>query len=207
MKITIIRQLLNWLEEYEAEIGGVNRLTKGEFAQWLLKEPEGEEPQEEEVYTDMYISSYLGYLQKFVTFYSRRIFRQSDIYSLDDYSFMVSLYPQNEMKKSELIQANAMEKSSGTEVIKRMLKRQQLEEFVHPEDRRAKMVALTEKGRNDLESVQLSMQRLTRLVGGNLEAGEKIQFLQLLKKLNFFHREVFEQMDEDNLKELLQISE
>jgi DNA-binding MarR family transcriptional regulator len=203
MKLTIIRQFLDWLEEYEAEIGGVDRLTKAEFAQWLLKEPEEGISGEEEVYTDMYISSYLGYLQKFITIYARRIFRQSDIYSLDDYSFMVSLYPRNEMKKTELIQTNAMEKSSGTEVIKRMLKRGQLEEFAHPDDRRAKMVMLTDKGRADLEGVQLSMQRLTRLIGGNLETAEKVQFLQLLKKLNFFHREVFEQMDEDALKELL----
>lgn len=207
MKLTIIRQLLNWLEEYEAEIGGIDRLTKGEFAQWLLREPEEGIGREEEVYTDMYISSYLGYLQKFITIYARRIFRQSDIYSLDDYSFMVSLYPRNEMKKTELIQTNAMEKSSGTEVIKRMLKRGQLEEFAHPEDKRAKMVALTDKGRTDLEGVQLSMQRLTRLVGGNLEAVEKVQLLQLLKKLNFFHREVFEQLDEEGLKELLFIDQ
>lgn len=202
----MLRQILDWLEDYEAEIGSLERLSKAEFAHWLLKETDDLGEPADELITEMYIATYLGYMQKYTAFYARRLFKNTDIYSLDDYAFLVSLYPHNELKKTELIQANAMEKSSGTEIIKRMLKRGQLEEYPHPEDGRARMVCLTDKGRKDLEGIQPSMQRFTRLTSGNLEFSEKVDFLQLLKKLNFFHREVFEEADENSLMKVLQIN-
>lgn len=206
MNVKILRQVLDWMEDYEAEIGSLERLSKAEFAHWLLKETDDLGEPADEMFTEMYIATYLGYMQKFTSYYARRLFRNSAIYSMDDYAFLVSLYPHNELKKTDLIQANAMEKSSGTEIIKRMLKRGQLEEYPHPEDGRARMVALTDQGRKDLESIQPSMQRLTRLTSGNLEFSEKVDLLQLLKKLNYFHREVFEEADEASLKNILQIN-
>lgn len=65
----------------------------------------------------------------------------------DDYHYMASIYPSWTPTKSELIQAHLHEITTGTEIIKRLVKQGWVIETPHPTDKRSKRISLTEEGR------------------------------------------------------------
>jgi len=96
-----------------------------------------------------------------------------------------------------------MEKSSGNEVLKRLLKQGLIQETPHPEDRRSKLVMLTDAGRAAFQSVQTGIERLSDVVVADLSEDEKASLLHLLTKLHHFHKPIFEAADEETLGEML----
>jgi len=72
--------------------------------------------------------------------------RNSPFTTIMDYQFLFVLRSHGPMSKSVLIEANGMESSSGTEVIKRILREGWIAEKPNPEDGRSILVHLTEKG-------------------------------------------------------------
>jgi DNA-binding MarR family transcriptional regulator len=105
---------------------------------------------------------------RYAQFYGRRVFRDSEIYSDDDWGILVSLFPDLQMKKTEVLRGCIMEKSSGNEVLKRLLKQGLIQEIPHPEDRRSKLVMLTDAGRAAFMSVQNGIERLSDVVVADL---------------------------------------
>jgi DNA-binding MarR family transcriptional regulator len=72
--------------------------------------------------------------------------RNSPFTTIMDYQFLFVLRSHGPMSKGVLIEANGMESSSGTEVIKRILREGWIAEEPNPEDRRSVLVHLTRKG-------------------------------------------------------------
>ena len=149
------------------------------------------------------IAMYLSFMARYAQFYGRRVFRHSAVYSEDDWGVLVTLYPHLQMKKMDVLRGCILEKSSGNEVLKRLLKQGLLVEQPHPTDKRSKLIALTDAGRTAFESVQGGISKLSNTVVADLTAEEKAGLLQLLIKLNRFHKPIFEAGDEGVLEGLL----
>lgn len=71
--------------------------------------------------------------------------------NVDDFYYLASLYSMNHPTKSELISWHMHEITTGTEVIKRLLNNGWIEEFPHPNDKRAKLLRLTSSGISQIE--------------------------------------------------------
>jgi len=142
------------------------------------------------------IAMHLSFMARYAQFYSRRVFRHSAVYSEDDWVVLTSLYPDHKMKKTDLIRSAIMEKSSGNEVLKRMLKQGLLNEYPHPTDKRSKLIELTDTGRRAFESLLSSLPKLAETVVADLTAEEKESLLQLLIKLHRYQKPIFEAADE-----------
>lgn len=201
MKAQEVKQVIDWLEQYRQN-SGATPLAAADFAEWLHGQEGGAAPVLPPN-ADGLISMYLGFMANYAAFYARRVFRQLDLYSMTDWAFLATLQRASQLTKSDLIQQNILEKSTGTEVLKRLGKQGHIRELPNPEDRRAKLVQLTSKGEQAVEEANRRILPMGQVITGNLTDGEKRQLLALLQKLHLFHKPIFATRDEAAIQQLL----
>ena len=158
------------------------RNDSGDLAPWLVEM--GEE-------TDTVIARLVTVMNRYAKSYIKRALHGSDIQTGEEFSFMLYLMTFESLTKTELINKNIVEKTSGMEVIKRLLKLGYIHEFEDSQDKRSKRIALTNEGRNELLKVLPLMRKVSSLVTGNLNDQERSMLAYLLKKLDHYHHDVF----------------
>jgi DNA-binding MarR family transcriptional regulator len=207
MQTDFIRKMIDLADAYESSGGNTHVFDLEDFVSWLIT---SNQRKPNEAYSPDYgpsanalIAMYLSFMAKYAQFYSRRVFRHSVVYSTDDWGILVSLYPNQKLKKAEVIRECIMEKSSGNEVLKRLLKQGLLQEQAHPSDKRSKLIALTEAGRAAFEAVQSGIIGFANIVVADLDEDEKASLLHILNKLHRFHKPIFEEGDEEQLEKML----
>ena len=93
----------------------------------------------------------ISHLFRYMRGYFRKALRSNkSVITMDDYTYLVCLLRIPMMTKTELNNLNVMEKTSGTEVINRLLRRGLIEQHVNEEDHRSFYVSITEKGREEV---------------------------------------------------------
>ena len=202
MKVEDAKTVLEWLAAYRETVGEERALEPAAFAAWLQMQAE-ERAASTAPPLDGLISMHFGFMANYAAFYARRLFRQSDIYSMTDWAFLATLQQVGAMKKSALIQHNILEKSSGTEVLKRLKKQGFIEEQPDPDDRRAKQVRLTPAGEAAVDAANQLVFPMGKIVTGDLKPAEKRILLGLLQRLHRFHEPIFKEYSEEELAELL----
>jgi DNA-binding MarR family transcriptional regulator len=212
MDFAFFRELINEAEAYQKEQPQTKPMTVAAFAEWLAErhksrhrlQPQGaafrDVPMEN---LDGLVSMLIAFMSRYADFYARRVFKSSVLYSIDDFGVLAGLLPDRELKKADVIRMNILEKSSGNEVLKRLLKQGLIEEKPNPQDSRSKLIRLTTHGQAALASVQIGIKNLGQLVTGDLTIAEKHSLLAMLVKLNHFHQPIFEKDDEGFLAEKL----
>lgn len=205
MKYEILKELIALSEAYEKE-NSPKEWRREQFIAWLLQSGEKEEGPFKKDDTipsqDGLIAMFISFMFKYAQFYSKRILKDSPLYSLDDFGMLAGLFPNNELKKTDLIRRGIMEKSSGNEVLKRLLRQGLIAEKKHPQDGRSKLLTITPEGRKAMQMISGRMSLMSKHVVGNLDQSEKGALLQMLFKLNEFHKPIFERADEEELHSL-----
>lgn len=206
MDFTILKEIIALAEAYQQQTKA-DTWQKVQFVSWIINEAnKPERPPAPAAFVpsqDGLISMFLGIAYKYAQFYSRRVFRNTKIYSLDDFAVLVSLFPDKEFKKIDVLRMCIQEKSSGNEVLKRLLREELLQERENPADARSKLLSLTDKGRTQYGLIQRGISKMAGHIVGDLNAEEKNLLLQVLMKLHQFHKPYFEENDEETLNKLL----
>ncbi len=206
MQAKFIKSLLDLAESYESEGGNTTDLQLEDFVSWLVS-TRNRQPEKDS--TDVIpnhhglIAMYLSFMGRYAAFYSRRVFKDTAIYSTDDWGILITLYPGQQYTKTEVIRRCLKEKSSGNEVLKRMIKQGLIREEAHPTDGRSKLIALTTEGKVAYQSVESRILRLSNVVVADLDNLEKNTLLSLLSKMNRYHQPIFEACDEEAIGRLL----
>jgi len=228
MNYGFLRELITLAEEYEQQQPEGQSPDKEGFTNWLVtqqylnarqegmdKELEnmakaGSNENEQGAFLinrnlDSNIAVLLAFMNKFSNYYSKRVFKYSAIYSVDDFGFAIDLFPDQKLTKAQLIRVNFMEKSSGMEVIKRLIKQGILQETENPEDGRSKLVMLTDQGRANIIGVMPGMANIGKLIVGNLNQEQKMVLLQFLRSLHQFHEPIYLNKSEEELEKELEV--
>lgn len=142
-------------------------------------------------------------LFKYAKVYIKKALKDSLIQTIDEFSYLIILMTYESLTKSELIVKNIMEKTSGTEVIKRLINQDLIFQFADENDKRSTRVAITPKGKNEIMKVLPEMHKVSTLVAGNLSNEEINTLSYLLKKLDLFHNDIFIHQKDIPLDELL----
>ena len=129
------------------------------------------------------------------------------IQTADEFSFLITLMTFESLTKTELITKQIIEKTSGTEIIKRLLNQELISEFADPYDKRSVRVAITPKGRMEIASLLPEMGVVSHIVSGNLTPTEINTLAYLLKKLDFYHNDIFVNKRHFSLDELIEKQE
>lgn len=148
------------------------------------------------------LSRLVSLIYRYAKSYSRKALDNSPIQTIKEFSFLIVLHSEGSLTKSELIQKNVMEITSGMEVIKRLLKKKFIHQYRDPSDKRSMRVAMTEKGIEELFRVLPRMQEATETIKGNLDAREQKSLIFLLKKLEHFHEKLDMTAKGDSLEDI-----
>ncbi len=135
--------------------------------------------------------------------YIKKALQDSVIQTADEFAFLITLMTHESLTKTELINKQVMEKTSGVEVIKRLLGQKLIREFADEQDKRSVRVSITPKGKKELEKVLPDMAKVSRIVVGNLTEPEINTLSYLLKKLDFYHNDIFMNKKSFELDEIL----
>lgn len=170
------------------------RTMAGSEAQWIEETYKGSEND---------VAILIVFMFRYAKAYVKKALKESVIQTADEFSYLITLMTYESLTKTELIGKLVMEKTSGTEIIKRLLKQELLTEFEDPQDKRSVRVAISLKGRMELVKILPEMDKVTKLVTGNLSTNEKNILAHLLKKLDHFHNEIYHGKKDYSIDELM----
>ncbi len=167
---------------------------KGDYAGYKYEETDGP-------VTD--ISILIVLMFRYAKGYIKKALRDSAIKTADEFSFLMTLMTYESLSKSELIQKQVMEKTSGTEIINRMIKMGLIESFNDESDKRSVRVKMTPAGRMEIIKILPEMQKVSKIVTGNLNETEKNTMAYMLRKLEHYHNDIFMNKKDSELEELI----
>ena len=149
------------------------------------------------------ISILLVMMFRYAKGYIKKALKDSKIKTADDFSFMITLLTYDSMTKMELINLQVMEKTSGTEIINRLIKLGLVEQSQDEKDKRSVRIKLTDAGKKEIYSILPQMRLVSQIVTGNLSENEINTLAYTLRKLDHFHNDIFNNQKDKQLEELL----
>ena len=200
--------MIEWAEKFDKQLLAGEQWDDKYFVSWLSAELNADTETDTVLpeNTESTIAMLIIFMYKYAVFYSRKIFKHSIIYSIDDFGVLATLLPDKKLKKSDVIRECIAEKSSGNEVLKRLLRQKLIKETNHPTDKRSKLLEITTEGLSEINAILIQIQKMGSLVTGNLSKQEKIMLLGMLLNLHQFHNPLFKANDEKLLNEKLGIN-
>lgn len=100
------------------------------------------------------------------------------------------LYSSKKFNEKRIDSSAFVETSSGSEILKRLIKNGLVDEIKDPNDKRAKRVLLTDKGKRTVFQSFDEMHKISEIIIGNLNQVEIKQVLQAFNKLTYFHQHI-----------------
>lgn len=216
MRKEVLIDIIDQLYAFDTDYQGNNPYSLKEFVGYLnarvgtenfsMRKIEGEEQphiqtlrHESQSDTAILITLMFRYAKGYI----KKALHDSVIQTADEFAFLITLMTHESLTKTELINKQVMEKTSGVEVIKRLLGQKLIREFADEQDKRSVRVSITPKGKKELEKVLPDMAKVSRIVVGNLTEPEINTLSYLLKKLDFYHNDIFMNKKTLELDEIL----
>lgn len=138
--------------------------------------------------------------------FTRQMIRRglSDFPELDneEFTYLYRLMDEEMLTKMQLIERNAQEKQTGMAIIARMVSNGLIEEIPDENDRRAKCLKVTEKGRKMFYDSTIPVNKISKVLGAKLSDPEKEKFLATLQNLNEFHFMVYNNFKDADIDEI-----
>ncbi|EOR96199.1 putative transcriptional regulator, MarR family [Arcticibacter svalbardensis MN12-7] len=200
MSYILLQKLITQVEEFEIE----NKETlKSDdlqvFVSWLYiklaKEESIIEPvwqgKEEGRTADSILNSLLLHLSRYAKHYSKMAILESPFRTIDEVIFLLNLLHSGPMGKVQLVDRNVLDKTTGIQIINRLLQQKFVEEYINEQDRRGKIIRITQVGSTALNEVMAKVRKASHIVSGNISETEKFELITLLQKLDSHHQITF----------------
>lgn len=200
MNFELLNQVLALLKEYEQLNANHRQQDIHDFKKWItathLKESVNLEPDWEFKSTgrsaESVINTLIVHLNRYAKTYSKSAIDGSAFATQEDFIFLISLRAFGEMTKMELIKKNVHEKSVGMLIINRLIDKEWIIQTDSSIDKRSKLIQISEKGIEALDGQMDKIRLASKIVVGNLTEQEKMLLIELLTKLDHFHKPIYE---------------
>lgn len=215
-KYLLIKQLIDKVADYEQSLSSEHQFNLEGFANFLnapiqndsinfrkLGGNKEEGIQQQGQRKETRIAILVTFMYRYAKLYAKRVLADSEIHSLDDFSYLILLLTHESLSKTELIQKNVHEKTTGMEIIKRLIREGFIHQFNDSDDRRSQRVAITDKGKFAIFSILPKLEDVSTIITGNLNELEKNSLTAILKKLDGFHFDIFLNDKNKSLKEII----
>ncbi|WP_350286937.1 winged helix DNA-binding protein [uncultured Croceitalea sp.] len=205
----LIKYLVDSAIAYDSDHAS-NELDVRSFASWLLQQQKVSPTEgilNQDVFDiDQELTAQLGRMGRYVHSYLKIALDKTPFITDMDFAFTAILHQYGPLSKSALIKEMVYEKSSGMEVIKRLLRLNLIEQYPNPEDKRSKLLKLTESGFKAIYEAYSAAGIAAKIAAGPLLDSEKFILFDTIKKLDFFHKKIY-LSNETNLNTILDIME
>jgi len=202
MNFDLVKDAVTLLEEFNLSNENLNYpSTIGGFKTWIFDQEskkqirEGNdanwEGKESGRSAESAISTLLVHLNRYAKSYSKSAISDSQFSTQEDFIYLINLKAFGTMSKIDLIKKNIHEKSVGILIINRLLKQGWIEQSDSAQDKRIKLITITQKGIEVLENQMSKIRKATQIVSGNLTHSEKMELIRILSKLDHFHYPIY----------------
>jgi DNA-binding MarR family transcriptional regulator len=193
-KLELLKSLIPYIEEYQAH--RPNSGSKEDFLNWLKKQDisidkssEGA-PQPWTETTPITIARLVIALNRYARVYFKYALEQDPIQNIDELVYLFVLMDQPEgLSKTEVIQMVIQEKSTGMEILRRLIANGWIVQKNTDTDKRERKVSLSPKGVQLLWSTLGKIGQVADIIRADLSDAEQQQLMLLLMKLEKFHEE------------------
>jgi MarR family transcriptional regulator, lower aerobic nicotinate degradation pathway regulator len=211
MNYALLQELIGYLANYEAQRSPLQRKDMEGFVAYLNQQvfAKSSDPQlkfENGETVEVLLSQLVAFLYRYAKGYIKKALDSAHLITIDDFSYLAGIWQTGGCTKTEIIDMNIHEKTTGMEVIKRLLNNGLVEQTDDLNDRRSKRLMITGKGMGVLLGTFEEMRKASLIIAGTLNEAEKMQLLHLLQKLHFFHKPLFLNEREKSLDELLDLT-
>lgn len=188
--LNTIGELINWLDlftkEHPTDAGNLKP-----FILWLnsklFADEHADHVNHDTDVLDMELTFLLALQHRHYKAYAKAALGESELSSPEGFSFLYHLSLVDSYRKMELIKMHLIEPPSGIEVLKRLLKKQLIEEFDDPDDKRAKRVRISKTGKKEMQLIMPKMQDVFTSMTADMSMNEKLHVVSFLKHMNNYH--------------------
>lgn len=120
----------------------------------------------------------------------------------EEFTYLYRLADYESLSKMQLIEKNGHEKQTGFEILRRLVKNGLVEEFPDNNDRRITRIRLTDLGKVIFKKSSREVTKISKVLSADLSDDEKETLLNLLKKLNEFHFNIYYNYKDKNISEI-----
>ena len=129
-------------------------------------------------------------LFKSIKFYFKDILAKHNLSNLDDFTILATVLWKGQSTKKELCIYNMIDISTGMEIIRRLAKIGYLNEIQNSEDKREKLISITNLGISTLFSIFEESNNIPDVMS-DLDNETRINLIHTLEKLNHFHTQIY----------------
>jgi len=188
--LEVIKELIKWLEIFTEE-NPDSEINLKSFIIWLNSKLFADENADHSAHDhdvlDMELSFLLALQNRHYKAYAKDALGESELSSPEGFSFLYHLSLVDSYRKMELIKMHQLEPPSGIEVLKRLIRREFIEEFDDPDDGRAKRIRITETGKLKIQKILPKMQHVFSSMTANMSLNEKLHVVSFLQQMNDYH--------------------
>ena len=135
-------------------------------------------------YIDLNLARQLGKANSLLKLYFRRALKQISDVELEWYYFLDAIATAGEIRKNDIVSFRLLgEPTTGIDILNRMLKAALIKERVDPEDKRARLIMLTSKGKDHLSKLSSLFNEVSKHVFSQIDTDVKLTITANFTKL------------------------
>ena len=210
MSYPLLHELLDLVERYEEFRGNAEQSMSNflRFAdQSLEQQKSSEEPKtgiRSQAFLNTMIARDISFVYRYMRCFVRKAIKDTPLQTIDEYSYLITLMAKGEMTKTELNNYNVVEKTSGSEIIRRLLKRGLISQTRNLQDKRSLLLNITPKGREVVKELLPRMQQSSDILLRDLSWDQKIFLHSLHEQLYESNHPLFLNERDTDLAELIE---
>ena len=155
-------------------------------------------------YLNAMIARDISFVYRYMRYFVRKAIKDTPLQTIDEYSYLITLMAKGEMTKTELNNYNVVEKTSGSEIIRRLLKGGLISQTRNLQDRRSLLLSITPKGREVVKELLPRMQQSSDLLLRDLSWDQKIFLHSLHEQLYESNHSLFLTERDSDLAKLVE---
>ena len=210
MSYPLLHELLDLVERYEEFRGNAEQSMSNflRFAdQSLEQQKSSEEPKtgmRSQAFLNTMIARDISFVYRYMRCFVRKAIKDTPLQTIDEYSYLITLMAKGEMTKTELNNYNVVEKTSGSEIIRRLLKGGLISQTRNLQDRRSLLLSITPKGREVVKELLPRMQQSSDILLRDLSWDQKIFLHSLHEQLYESNHSLFLTERDSDLAKLVE---
>ncbi len=220
-KYSSIKRLIELWEAYEEESDQQELL---EFAEWLTikltekpdlnlklskKRVKNEAPENTALFKSLdepiRFLEYTSRISRLHDFYIKKFFIDLPINNRLEYLFLYTVNEKKEAKKTELINTHMVDYTTGMDTIKRLVNNGLLEEMPDETDKRAKLLVITNKGKQILELSGRKVSDEIHMFLACISMNKWKKTLSVFEEINEFHTGIYQTHNDKTPAELMNL--
>ncbi len=220
-RYNVIKQIIDLWEEYESN---ADQIQLTDFAEWLNLQVKERSDLNEKTATSRFRSApslqsqalknfdeatrfmeYISRISRFNEFYTRKFFEGLPINSRLEFLFLQTVNLTGKAKKTDLINYLLVEYTTGMDIIKRLINNGLLQEALNENDKRVKLLEITEEGKDKLllAEKRLKDERTMFLACTSMNKWKKA--MPVLEEICDFHNAIYNKHNDKPYPELLNL--